>query len=183
MFGLLKLDVCTYWSYPQSLDLEGCLGLTAGAIRLRDHERSLREVQQELAEQGTRKRAAREDLLSWNARRTAPEVGGAGDPFDRQDGSSRGGARGLDLPCCRQCALEGAAASDLQAVQSLVICLTEPNHQLARDNKWRIVRVGWVPTVPGRASIAWWGVRDPYSPCDQQHTSTTGGAARELCSP
>ena len=97
-------------------------------VAARDHERRLREVQQKLAEQGTRNRAAREDLLQRaELERSTNRSGRRGDPFDRQTGSSRGGARGLDLPSCRQCAPEGAAASDLQAVQSLVICLWSAN--------------------------------------------------------
>ena len=137
--------------------------------RLRaDHERSLREVQQELAEQGTRlgeeerrNRAAREDLLQraeleryraldeqrqkWEARLIArleaveEELGALGDSTSRAADNEHLKEQLRSL------------ASDLQAVQSLVSSLTEQNHELARENKRLDLENRQVQESPGLA--------------------------------
>ena len=124
--------------------------------RLRaDHERSLREVQQELAEQGTRlgeeerrNRAAREDLLQrteleryraldeqrqkWEARETRliARLEAVEEELGALGDSTSRAADNEHLKEQLQ-----SLASDLQAVQSLVSSLTEQNHELERENK------------------------------------------------
>ena len=124
--------------------------------RLRaDNERSLREVQQELAEQGTRlgeeerrNRAAREDLLQraeleryraldeqrqkWEARETRliARLEAVEEELGALGDST---SRAADNEHLKE--QLRSLASDLQAVQSLVSSLTEQNHELARENK------------------------------------------------
>ena len=140
--------------------------------RLRaDHERSLREVQQELAEQGTRlgeeerwNRAAREDLLQraeleryraldeqrqkWEARETRliARLEAVEEELGALGDST---SRAADNEHLKE--QLRSLASDLQAVQSLVSSLTEQNHELARENKRLDLENRQVQESPGLA--------------------------------
>ena len=140
--------------------------------RLRaDNERSLREVQQELAEQGTRlgeeerrNRAAREDLLQraeleryraldeqrqkWEARETRliARLEAVEEELGALGDST---SRAADNEHLKE--QLRSLASDLQAVQSLVSSLTEQNHELARENKRLDLENRQVQESPGLA--------------------------------
>ena len=140
--------------------------------RLRaDNERSLREVQQELAEQGTRlgeeerrNRAAREDLLlrteleryraldeqcqKWEARETRliARLEAVEEELGALGDST---SRAADNEHLKE--QLRSLASDLQAVQSLVSSLTEQNRELARENKRLDLENRQVQESPGLA--------------------------------
>ena len=139
--------------------------------RLRaDHEQSLREVQQELAEQGTRlgeerrNRAAREDLLlrteleryraldeqcqKWEARETRliARLEAVEEELGALGDST---SRAADNEHLKE--QLRSLASDLQAVQSLVSSLTEQNRELARENKRLDLENRQVQESPGLA--------------------------------
>ena len=140
--------------------------------RLRaDNERSLREVQQELAEQGTRlgeeerrNRAAREDLLlrtelecyraldeqrqKWEARETRliTRLEAVEEELGALGDST---SRAADNEHLKE--QLRSLASDLQAVQSLVSSLTEQNRELARENKRLDLENRQVQESPGLA--------------------------------
>ena len=142
--------------------------------RLRaDNERSLREVQQELAEQGTRlgeeerrNRAAREDLLQraeleryraldeqrqkWEARETRliARLEAVEEELGALGDST---SRAADNEHLKE--QLRSLASDLQAVQSLVSSLTEQNHELARENKRLDLENRQVQESPGLAGV------------------------------
>ena len=140
--------------------------------RLRaDNERSLREVQQELAEQGTRlgeeerrNHAAREDLLlrteleryraldeqrqKWEARETRliARLEAVEEELGALGDST---SRAADNEHLKE--QLRSLASDLQAVQSLVSSLTEQNRELAREKKWLDLENRQVQESPGLA--------------------------------
>ena len=162
--------------------------------RLRaDNERSLREVQQELAEQGTRlgeeerrNRAAREDLLlrteleryraldeqrqKWEARETRliARLEAVEEELGALGDST---SRAADNEHLKE--QLRSLASDLQAVQSLVSSLTEQNHELARENKRLDLENRQVQENPGLAGC-WQNQGEPVLAGCRQNLGLAG---------